>query len=84
MEIVCPYCRHAEADAFELFEPNEFHDDFVCVACLQPFAAFITNCIRCDFEEAMTWPVDARPASLDLPCANCGYLEVHSDARDSM
>jgi hypothetical protein len=77
MEIRCPHCGHAEQDLFELIEVNELHDDFLCTRCRQPFAAFIKNCIRCDFEQPMTWGADAVPDAVDaLPCAQCGHIST--------
>jgi transcription elongation factor Elf1 len=85
MEILCPHCGHAEADAFELIEVNALHDDFVCARCRQGFVARIRNCIRCDFEQALTWRLDSVPdAVAELPCGHCGHIELQLDARDDL
>jgi len=83
MKILCPHCGHAELDAFELIEVNELHDDFICARCKQVFVACIKNCIRCDFELALTWHVDSVPGPIAaLPCRQCGHIEAQSDALD--
>lgn len=89
MEILCPHCGHADADAdadaFELIEVNALHDDFVCVRCRQAFVACIRNCIRCDFEQALTWRLDSVPdAAAELPCGQCGHNESQPDALDDV
>lgn len=85
MESLCPHCGHAEPDAFELIEVNALHDDFVCPSCTQAFAALVKNCIRCDFEQALAWRVDAVPDHIAaLPCGQCGHIEVQPDALDDL
>ena len=85
MEIVCPHCGHAEADAFELIAVNELHDDFACVGCRQAFGACIRNCVRCDFEQALSWPLESLPRDISaLPCERCGHIEVQADAADDL
>jgi hypothetical protein len=85
MEILCPHCGHAEPDAFEMIEVNALHDDFVCAHCRQAFVACIRNCIRCDFEQALTWRVDSMPGAVAaLPCGQCGHVELQPDALDDI
>ncbi|OUL98001.1 hypothetical protein [Variovorax sp. JS1663] len=68
-----------------MIEVNELHDDFVCANCRQGFAACIKYCIHCDFEQALTWRVDAVPACVEaLPCAQCDHIEAQSDALDDL
>ena len=85
MTIACPHCGHAEPDDFELIEVNALHDDLVCLRCKQVFAAWIQNCIRCDFEQALTWRIDSVPNHVArLPCLRCGHIEVQPDALDDL
>lgn len=83
MEIQCPHCGHSEPDPFELIEVNELHADFRCVRCGHSFAVFIKNCIRCDFEQPMTWRTDSVPDAVDLlPCRGCGHVASPLDDFD--
>jgi hypothetical protein len=83
MEIRCLHCGHAEQDPFELIEVNELHDDFLCTRCRQPFAVFVKNCIRCDFDQPMTWRADSVPDAVHaLPCAQCGHVSTPTDEFD--
>jgi len=85
MKILCPHCGHAEPDDFELIDVNERHDDFCCASCRQAFTVFIRNCSRCDFEQALTWRLDAVPEGLEaLPCVQCGHVELAPDAFDDI
>jgi hypothetical protein len=83
MEILCPHCGCAEADDFELIDVNALHDDFRCANCSQAFVVFIQNCIRCDFEQALSWRADSVPENVAaLPCGQCGHVALRPDALD--
>lgn len=54
MEIVCPHCKHADVDDWEMLDVG-MNGPMTCEACSQVFQMLVWECEGCEDEVASTW-----------------------------
>lgn len=79
ISIICPHCRWAETDDFEVLDLDEVHV-ITCESCTQRYHLVIAECERCGDETVLTWPTVPTPAQItQASCTRCGGRLIKYD-----
>lgn len=74
LKLMCPFCRHENADDFECLDDGRV-DTIHCENpdCNKRFAFFIRECYACSEESVFTWGKTPAPeTAAALFCEHCG------------
>ena len=70
----CPHCGHANADDFELVDPDQVQA-VRCDGCGRDFHAVLMECPRCAADSTYQWTqAPGEQALSGLACRQCGQL----------